>query len=133
MKSKSKYIVFLCIFVLGSYTSVKSIPRIKVLAVPEIQSVAVLNSLSIISDLSTVKRGGTGVITIHGAPRTRYNIRTSYNIGNRTVPVMQFRTTDGTGVATFNWIVSMETTPGTYDVSISGGGNTLNSTHIVLP
>ena len=40
---------------------------------------------------------------------------------------------DNTGVATFNWIVDMKTTPGTYAASIFGGGYTLNTTHIVLP
>jgi urease alpha subunit len=133
MKNKKAYIIFLCIFTLGNYATVKSIPTAKQLNPPQTHSAVALSSLSIISSISTVNRGGTGVIIIQGAPRTQYIIRTSYSIGSRTIPVMQIRTTDKTGVATFNWIVSMETNPGTYDVSISGEGNTLKTTHIVLP
>ena len=132
MKNKTKYILLL-ICLVGNYSTTRSMPTVRLLTVPQSQSVTVSNSLGIIGDLSTVKRGGTGVIIIHGTPKTQYTIRTSYKLGNKIVPVMQLRTTDKTGVATFNWIVSMETTPGTYDVSISGDGNTVKTTHIVLP
>lgn len=133
MKNKKKYILFLGMCMLANHGTAKSIPTVKLLTVPQTQSTTVLSSFSILSDLSAVKRGGTGVIIIHGTPRTQYSIRTSYKLGNKTIPVMQLRTTDKTGVATFNWIVSMETVPGTYDVTISGDGNILKTTHIVLP
>ena len=74
----------------------------------------------------------SGVITIQGTPNTLYNIKTSYKLANKTVSVIQWRTTDETGVATFNWIVSMETMAGTYDATISGGGNILKTNHRVL-
>jgi hypothetical protein len=132
MKNKTKYIL-LSICLIGNYSAAKSMPTVRLLTIAHSQSVTISNSLGIIGDLSTVKRGGTGVIIIHGTPKTQYTIRTSYKLGNKVVPVMQLRTTDKTGVATFNWIVSMETIPGTYDVSISGDGNTIRTTHVVLP
>ena len=134
MKNKAKYILLLSLCMLVSPNVTKSIPTLKLLTVQQTQSVmAANNSFSIISSSSTVKRGGTGIITIQGSPKTQYSIRTSYKLGSKTIPVMQLRTTDKTGVATFNWIVSIETTPGTYDVAITGGGNTLKTNHIVLP
>jgi len=91
------------------------------------------NNLRIINSVSAVKRGGTGIITIQGMPNTLYSIKTSYKLINKTVSVTQWRTTDETGVITFNWIVSMETMSGTYDATISGGGDVLKTNHKVLP
>ena len=133
MANKTKFILLLSLCILLNYTTVKSIPTEKLLAVKQAQSVRLESSLKIISSISTVKRGGTGAIIIQGIPRTRYTIRTSYQLENRTIPVTQSRTTDNTGVATFNWIVDMKTTPGTYNAVINGGSDTLNTTHIVLP
>ena len=132
MINKTKYILFLSICMLGNYNTAKSMPIAKLLTVPQTQSAMAQAPLKIISSVSTVKHGGTGVIIIQGMPRTEYTIRSTYKLGTRTIPVMQLRTTDRIGVATFNWIVSIETTPGTYNASISGKGNTLNTTHTVL-
>jgi len=91
------------------------------------------NDLRIISSDTSVKRGGIGLITIHGKPNTLYNIKTSYMLANRTVSVIQWRTTDSTGVTTFNWVVSRETMSGTYDATISGGGHMIKTSHKVEP
>jgi len=90
------------------------------------------SNLRIINSVSAVKRGGTGVITIQGTPNTLYSIKTSYKLINQTVSVTQWRTTDGTGVTTFNWIVDMKTMSGTYDATISGGGDVLKTNHKVI-
>lgn len=133
MLNKTKCILFLSICILIIYSTANSMPIAKLLPAIQTQSVMAQTPLKIISDLSIVNHRGTGLIIIQGAPRTDYIIKSSYKLGNKTIPVMQLRTTDKTGVATFNWIVSMETTPGTYNVLISGKGNTLNTTHTVLP
>ena len=133
MENKTRYVLLLGIFMLGNYSVDKSVPTVTLLTVSQTQSVIADNSLRIISSLSTARRGETGVIIIHGTPRTQYTIKTFYKLGDKIIPVMQLRTTDKTGVATFNWIVSMKTTPGTYDASIFGEGITLKTTHIVLP
>ena len=88
--------------------------------------------LKIINAITNVKRGGTGIITIQGAPNTSYSIKTSYKLGNKTISVIQWRKTDVTGVTTFNWIVSMETAIGTYAATISGGGDIIKTNHRVL-
>jgi len=132
MKLKTKYILILSICMLGNYNTANSIPTMKLLTGEQTQSVMAQNPLSIRSSVSKVKRGETGLIIIQGIPNTRYSIKTSYKLANKTIPVLQLRTTDKTGEATFNWIVNMETTPGTYEALISGGGNTLKTAHIVL-
>jgi len=133
MKNKTRFLLFVILAVFTRYNTINSIPSVKLLTIPQTQSVKSSNTLSIISSVTTVKRGETGVIIIQGIPKTQYSIKTYYKLGNKTIPVVQVRTTDTTGVATFNWVVSMKTTPGTYEASIFGKGNTINTTHVVLP
>ena len=132
MKIKTKYIIILSICVLGNYNTASSMSTVKLLASEKTQSVMAQNPLNIRSSIASVKRGGAGFIIIQGRPNTRYSIRTSYKIGDKSVPILQIRTTDNTGEATFNWVVSKDTVPGTYNASIFGAGNTLNINHIVL-
>jgi hypothetical protein len=133
MKTITKYILVLSICMLGSYNSVQSMSTVKLFASEQTQSVMAQSSLNIKRSVSNVKRGGAGLIVIQGAPNTRYSIKTSYKLGDKTIPILQLRTTDKTGEATFNWVVNEESIPGTYEASIYGGGNTLKTTHIVLP
>jgi hypothetical protein len=133
MKIILSCILFLCICVTGFLSTSNSTPMVKPLIKPQVQAAMAQNSLSILSSLSSVKRGETGAIIIKGKPKTLYSITTSYKIASKTVSVVQWRTTDVTGVATFNWIVSYSTVPGTYNATISGGSETLYTKHIVLP
>lgn len=133
MKIRKRYILILSICMLGNYNTARSMSTVKLFAQEQTQSVMAQDSLSVRSSITSVKRGGAGFIIIQGIPNTRYSIRTSYKLGDKIIPIMQLRTTDKTGEATFNWIVNDETIPGTYDASIYGAGNTLKITHIVLP
>ncbi|MCB2309680.1 hypothetical protein LGL55_00940 [Clostridium tagluense] len=132
MKIKVVWILFLsmCIIVCPSTTG--AISMVKAVNMPEQQFIIAQGNLKIINAVSAVNHGGTGVITIQGRPNTQYNIKTSYKVGNKTVRVIQWRTTDKTGIATFNWIVGNDTAPGTYSATISGGGDILNINHTVL-
>ena len=132
MKIRVAWILFLGMCIMGYNTTTGAISTVKAINMPQKQSMIAQRQLKIINAISTVVHGGTGVITIQGIPNTQYNIKTSYKIENKTVPVIQWRTTDGTGVATFNWIVSIKTIPGTYPATISGGGDILNTSHTVL-
>ena len=91
------------------------------------------NDLKIIDSATEVKLGGIGFITIEGKPGVRYMVTSSFKAGNKTIPVHQWRTTDSTGHATFIWVVSSDTAPGTYPITISGNDETLNLTHVVIP
>jgi hypothetical protein len=133
MKIKVACILFLGMCMVVYHNTAETIPMAKAVNISQKTSMISQRSLKIINAMSTVKRGETGVITIQGTPNTLYNIKTSYKLANKTVSVIQWRTTDGTGVTTFNWIASMETIPGTYSATISGGGEILNTKHTVLP
>ena len=106
MKIKIVWILFLGLCLMGNYSTTKAISSLKAVNMPQTQTLEVRTHINIIYAVSAVKHGGTGIITIKGAPNTLYNIKTSYKIENKTISVIQWRTTDKTGVATFNWIVS---------------------------
>ena len=132
MKIKIACIFILGLCIMGYHSSIEVTPTVKALNMSQKQTIISQSHLKVINAVSTVKRGETGVITIQGKPNTKYNIKTSYKVGNRTISVIQWRTTDGIGVATFNWIVSMDTIAGTYAATIAGGDEVLNTKHTVL-
>ena len=131
MKIKVVCVLLLCMCIMGCLHTTQATTMVKELNMSQKQSIISQNNLRIINAVSNVNRGGTGVITIQGTPNTLYNIKTSYKLANKTVSVIQWRTTDATGVTTFNWIVSMETMAGIYEATISGGGYVLKTNHRV--
>ncbi|MBU3111368.1 hypothetical protein [Clostridium lacusfryxellense] len=133
MKFKVICVLLLSIFIMGYSSGAEASTMVKEPIMSHEQSILAQNSLRIINSVSDVRRGGIGVITIQGAPNTLYSIQTSYKLSNKTVFVTQWRTTDSTGVTTFNWVVSMKTMAGTYDATISGGGYAINTKHRVAP
>lgn len=96
-------------------------------------STFVQEKLVLIKSVTILRRGDVGIITIQGEPGVIYNLTSSFNDGNRTIPVNQWRTGDSKGLASFNWVVGEDTAAGTYPITISGGGQVLNLTHTVLP
>ncbi|MBZ9608095.1 hypothetical protein G9F73_009780 [Clostridium estertheticum] len=131
MKIKIACVLLLGMCMIGCNRTTEVATMVEDLNMSQKQSVISQSQLKIINEVSVVKRGETGVITIQGTPNTLYNIKTSYKLANKTVSVIQWRATDGTGVTTFDWIVSMGTMAGTYDATISGGGDTLKTNHRV--
>jgi hypothetical protein len=132
MKIKIACVLFLGLSIIGYRGTTEAKPIAQAVSTAKNQFEITKNNLKIINAITTVKRGGTGIITIQGAPNTAYSIETSYKLLNKTIPVIQWRKTDVTGVATFNWIVSMETIVGTYDATINGGGNIIKTNHRVI-
>ncbi|MCJ7690302.1 MAG: hypothetical protein MUO60_13395 [Clostridiaceae bacterium] len=133
MKIKAACIIFLGVCIMGFYGINVTTPVVEAFNISQKQPLISQGQLKIISSVSVVKHGDTGLITIQGIPNTRYNITTSYKIKDKTISVIQWRTTDRIGVTTFNWIVNMKTIAGTYDATISGGGAILKTNHTVLP
>jgi hypothetical protein len=132
MRIKIACVLFLGLSIIGYRGITEAKPITQAVNTTKNQFEITKNNLKIINAITTVKRGGTGIITIQGAPNTAYSIETSYGLLNKTIPVIQWRKTDVTGVATFNWIVSMETIVGVYDATISGGGNIIKTNHRVI-
>lgn len=91
------------------------------------------NTLQIINETSTLKKGEAGVITIQGKPNTKYIIETSYSISGKSIAVKQWRITDSSGRAAFNWVVDNKTDAGTRKAFIYGGGERIETSHTVTP
>lgn len=132
MRIKIACVLFLGLSIIGYRSEQEAKPIAQAVCMAQNKLEIAKDNLKIINAITSVKRGGTGIITIQGAPNTAYSIETSYKLGNKTIPVIQWRRTDITGVATFNWIVSMETIIGTYDATISGGKNIIKTNHRVI-
>lgn len=132
MKVKVACILFLGVCSMGYYGITGTTPVVEAFSMSQNQPIVSQRQLKIINSVSAVKHGETGLITIQGTPHTRYTIKTSYKLADKKVLVIQRRTTDGTGITTFNWIVDMKTISGTYDATISGGGDELKTTHTVV-
>jgi len=120
MRFKGLCIALLFIFVLAFDSTVSGS-----------QTQPVSGSLRIVSANTNLRRGDLGFITIQGKPGVSYTIRTTYQLGDRRVGVSQMRVADLNGNATFNWVVENETATGTNTATISGGGESINTTHTV--
>jgi hypothetical protein len=133
MRGKLLYILLLCTLIAGCSSKNNFFTRLNL--IPSIQSQAQLpaNGLRVINSQISVRRGGTGFITVQGTAGVKYTINTTYKMGGRTYHVAQWRLAGADGQVTFNWVCEPETSPGTYPITIFGGGGTLTTTHTVLP
>lgn len=129
MKTKTSIILFICMLIMTCKVDIiYGVEYDKVTPVMNVQG-----SLSITRAVTTVRKGDFGIIVIQGKANTRYRVNSSFKEGNRTIPVTQWRTTNANGVATFNWFVSEETALGTYPLTITGNGDSLQLSHTVIP
>ena len=124
-------ILFLCVFLMGCST--QNYLNSNGDENSSVQTQAAPQDLRIINSRTTLRLGEAGFITIQGEPGVRYTIKTSFRMGNHVIPVTQWRVAGTNGQATFNWVVSQETVPGTYSGTISGGGRTIQISHTVVP
>lgn len=72
-------------------------------------------------------------ISIIGKPGVTYSITSNYKWGGQGVTAFEKRKANSDGVATWIWKVRSNTSPGTYPVVISGGGQKLETSYTVLP
>lgn len=133
MTFKLLYFVLLSVLITGCSGNTGSISRADNPPVTQLQTNITSGEIKIIRSNTTLKHGEMGFITIQGQPGVKYEIRTIYKVGNREIPVTQWRTADASGQATFNWVVSDQTAPGNHSAIISGNGMTLRVSHTVLP
>jgi hypothetical protein len=126
------FVLFL-LFIVGCSSNTTLISEPKRTQISRLQTTSSSDELKIIRSSTKLKVGDMGFITIQGKPGVRYKIESSFKIGQRVIPVTQWRVTGKNGQATFNWVVSTETAPGNYSAVISGDGKALNVSHTVLP
>ncbi len=133
MKSKLLYILLVSTFMIGCSNKIDIASNTEKLAAIQTQGEATSANLKVVNSQTTLKHGSVGYITIQGKAKTKYTLKSSFKVGNRVVDVTQWRITGDSGQTTFNWIVSPETVPGSYNIFIYGGGEKLNLSHTVIP
>ena len=89
-------------------------------------------TLTVTDQTKKITRGKTAYVTIKGEPKTKYSIAVYYNSGKSTAKGLESKKTDKNGKLTWRWKVGTRTAPGTYDIVISGGGETLTTTFKVI-
>lgn len=133
MKFKLLYILLISAFMLGCSNKQDYASKVNTQLTIQTRAEVAYESLRVISSNTTLKKGDIGYITIQGKPRTKYTLRSTFQVGNRVVEVNQWRITGNDGKATFNWVVSSESHPGTRDIIIYAAGESLSLSHTVLP
>lgn len=73
----------------------------------------------------TVGQNETATVTIQGLPNTLYSITVHYKSGPSSAEGLEDKTSDGSGQVSWSWKVGGRTSPGTFHITVSGGGETL--------
>jgi hypothetical protein len=134
MRIRFRYVILICSIILLFFTVRKVIITAgnAKLVNSSIRTISHVYDLRVIKADNELKHGEIGTITIQGKPRVTYTIIAAYSKGNKALEAKQQRTADEFGQATFIWTVSKETVPGTYLVTITGGGRSLELNHTVV-
>lgn len=72
----------------------------------------------------TVSPGDTGFVTIQGKPGVTYTITVTYKSGPSKAKGLDPQTADDQGAVTWNWKIGSKTSSGTFNITVSGGGET---------
>ncbi len=96
---------------------------------PETEAAETL--LKILRVSSPVAPNETASLSAAGYPGTRYAIAVYYASGKSEAKGLSDKTADGNGVVTWKWKIGQRTKPGTYRITVSGGGETVETTFTV--
>lgn len=92
----------------------------------------VYEGLTVTDWSQSVKPGDTGYAEIQGKPGVRYSITVYYKSGASKAKGLDPQTADDTGTAAWHWKVGSKTSPGTFRITITGGGETQTVSFTVL-
>lgn len=84
-------------------------------------------SIKLVQGAGTVGRGYTASLSIKGKPNTDYTLTVYYPSGPSKAAGVGTTTSDSSGNASWSWKVGTRTTPGSHSITISGGGQTLET------
>lgn len=90
------------------------------------------NGFVILAFPETVTPGEKATVTIKGQPGVEYTITVYYKSGPATASGLDPMVADADGYVSWTWRVSGRTTPGTYEIVISGGGVTQSFYYTIL-
>jgi len=89
------------------------------------------NGIRLLNIKNPVKRGETGFLSIQGKPSVRYTISAVYNKGGKTFSSAIEKTSGTDGIVSWVWSVSSDTLPGTYNITVTGGGDVFTTAYTV--
>ncbi len=85
-------------------------------------------TLAPVSIPETVALGGKATVTVRGKANTEYSIRVTLPSGSQSKAAgLETKTSDENGTVTWEWTVASGTKAGEVQVSVTGGGETLNA------
>lgn len=87
--------------------------------------------ITIVEKTEVVGRNEKASITIKGKPNTKYSIQVIYNSGPSKAKGLEDTYSDGDGFVTWTWKVGGKTALGTYNIRITGGGGSCQTTFTV--
>ncbi len=76
---------------------------------------------------NVVSAGETATLTIKGKPNTQYNIEVYYSTKASEAKGLEPKTSDSSGNVTWTWKVGTNTTPGSHQIKVVGGGETIET------
>lgn len=88
-------------------------------------------NIVITSQSKIVDAGDIAYVSIHGEPKTEYEITVTYNSGASTAKGLHSKTTDSLGYASWRWEVGTRTAPGEYTIRIEDDKEYNTTTFIV--
>ena len=91
---------------------------------PETQAPS-LEGIQVLAWPETVRQNETATVTIQGLPNTTNSITVNYKSGPSSAQGLEDKTSDGSGQVSWSWKVGGRTSPGTFNITVSGGGETL--------
>ncbi len=89
-----------------------------------VEALPVENGFVVVSYSETVGQNEKATVCIKGQAGVEYTITVYYKSGPATASGLEAKDADGEGYVTWIWKVGGRTTPGTYEIVISGGGVT---------
>ena len=77
-------------------------------------------------------RNEIATVSITGKPNTTYSITVYYSSGASKADGLENKTSDANGKVSWSWKIGGRTKPGTYNIVITGGGQTLEKAFTVI-
>ena len=91
---------------------------------PPVVTEAPKQALDILSVSSPIKGGQNATLSAKGKPNTAYDIKVVYSSGESSAKGLEDKTSDANGNVSWTWKVGAKTKPGTYTITVKGGGET---------
>lgn len=91
---------------------------------PPVVTEAPKQVLDILSVTSPVEGGQNATLSAKGKPNTEYDIKVVYSSGESSAKGLENKNSDANGNVSWTWKVGAKTNPGTYTITVKGGGET---------